>query len=145
MQCSRETPALESLSRPSSLQFYQKETPTLIFSCGYLEISKNTYFEEYLRTTAYLMKKNRRSWILNNSRKKNSNQWKSMNLQFCKMTCFQQKIQRKCFQSNQMSGGKLSRLLMKKLNFHMLSYCEICRCWTGWNFILAIRDHAIRT
>ena len=32
--------------------------------------------------------------------KKNLNQCKSMNLQFCKMTCLQRKIQRKCMQIN---------------------------------------------
>ena len=44
------------------LQFYQKETSTLMFSCEYCNIFKNTYFEEHLRTTAsYFMKKNRHS------------------------------------------------------------------------------------
>ena len=32
------------------LQLYYKETPTQLFSCEYCEISKNTYFEEHLRT-----------------------------------------------------------------------------------------------
>ena len=29
-----------------------KKTPTQVFSCEYCETVKNTYFEEYLRTTA---------------------------------------------------------------------------------------------
>ena len=33
-----------------------------------------------------------------------------MNLQFCKMTCLQRKIQRKCMQIYQLPGVKLSRL-----------------------------------
>ena len=32
--------------------FIKKETPTQVFSCEYLEIFKNTSFEEHLRTTA---------------------------------------------------------------------------------------------
>ena len=59
---------LESLCGPSSLQFYQKETPTLMFSCEYCENFKNTYFEEHLQTTASnFMKNNRHSWTLYNS------------------------------------------------------------------------------
>ena len=47
-------------------------------------------FEEHFRTTAfYFMKKNRHNWRLNNSSKKILNQWKYINLQFCKMTCLQ--------------------------------------------------------
>ena len=38
-------------STSSSLQLYQKETPTQVFSCEICEIFKNTYFEEHLRTT----------------------------------------------------------------------------------------------
>ena len=33
-------------------RFYQKDTPTQVFSCEYSEISKNTYFEEHVRTAA---------------------------------------------------------------------------------------------
>ena len=33
------------------LQLYQKETLTQVFSCEICEIFKNTYLEEYLRTT----------------------------------------------------------------------------------------------
>ena len=33
----RKTPVSESLCGPSRLQFYQKETPTLTFSCEYCE------------------------------------------------------------------------------------------------------------
>ena len=32
--------------------FYQKETPTQLFSCEYCEIFKNTYFEEHLQMAA---------------------------------------------------------------------------------------------
>ena len=68
----RKAPVLESLCRFSGLQFYEKETPTLMLSCEYCETFKNTYFEEHLRTTAsYFMKKNRHSRRLNNSGKKN--------------------------------------------------------------------------
>ena len=95
----RKTLALESLYGPSSLQFYQKETPTMMFLREYCKIFKNTYIEEHLRTTAsYCMKKNRHNLRLNNSSKKNLNQRKSMNLQFCKITCLQRKIQRKRMQ-----------------------------------------------
>ena len=42
-----------------------------MFPCEYCEIFKDTYFEEHLQTTAsYFMKKNRHSWRLNNSSKK---------------------------------------------------------------------------
>ena len=59
-----------TLCRATGLQFYQKETPTLMFSREYGEIFKNTYFEEPLRmTTSYFIKKNRHSWRLNNSSK----------------------------------------------------------------------------
>ena len=37
---------------PESLQLYQKQTPTQVFSCEYCEIFTNTYFEEHLRTAA---------------------------------------------------------------------------------------------
>ena len=104
----RKTVMLESLCGPSSLQFYQKETSTLMFSCEYCEIFNNTYFEEHLRTTAsYFMKKNRHSWRLSNSSKKNLNRWKSMNLQFCKMTCLQRKSKENASKSNQIPGGNL--------------------------------------
>ena len=46
-QISQETPVLGL-----GLQLYYKETPTQVFSCEICEIFKNTYFEEYLRTTA---------------------------------------------------------------------------------------------
>ena len=59
LQYSQKTPVLESLCRPSSLQLYQKETSTLMFSCEYCENFENTYFKEHLRTTAYFMKKNK--------------------------------------------------------------------------------------
>ena len=82
-----------SLCGRSGLQFYQKETPTLMFFCEYCEIFKNTYFEEHLWAAApCFMKKNRLSWRLNNSSKKILNQWKSLNLQFCKTTCLQRGI-----------------------------------------------------
>ena len=48
---------LESLRESSSLLFYQKETPMLMFSCEYRNIFKNTFFEEHLQTAAsYFMK-----------------------------------------------------------------------------------------
>ena len=47
---------LESLlnksCRPESLQLYQKETPTTVFSYKIFETCKNTYLEEHLRMTA---------------------------------------------------------------------------------------------
>ena len=91
---------LESLFGPSGLQFYQKGTLAQVFSCEFCKTFKNTCFEEHLQTTAsYFMKKNRhRKKELKNSSKKKLNQWKSMNFQFCKMTCLQRKIQRKCMQ-----------------------------------------------
>ena len=63
---------MESLWGPSGLQFYQKETLALVFSCEFCKTFKNTYFEEHLQTTAsYSMKKNRhRKKELKNSRKK---------------------------------------------------------------------------
>ena len=63
----RKTPVLKSLCGPSGLQFYEKETPVLMFSFEYCEIFKNTSFEEHLRTT------NRHSWRLNKSSKKKTN------------------------------------------------------------------------
>ena len=35
------------------LQFYQKETPTQVFSYEYCKIFKNTYFKEHLKTPAH--------------------------------------------------------------------------------------------
>ena len=35
-----------------SLQIYQKEVPTQVFSCEICEIFKNIYFEEHMRTTS---------------------------------------------------------------------------------------------
>ena len=35
------------------LRLYKKQTPTQVFSCECYETSKNTYFEEYLRKTAF--------------------------------------------------------------------------------------------
>ena len=32
--------------------FFNKVVPAQVFSCEYCEISKNTYFEEHLRTAA---------------------------------------------------------------------------------------------
>ena len=37
------------------MQLYQKESPTQVFSCEICEISKNTYFEEHLRTAAFVL------------------------------------------------------------------------------------------
>ena len=45
------TPMLESLFN-RAYNFYYKETPVEVFFCEYCEISKNTYFEQNLRTTA---------------------------------------------------------------------------------------------
>ena len=74
----------------SGLQFYLKETPTLMLSCEYCETFKDTYFEEYLRTAAsYFMQKK------NFSSKKFLNQWKSKGFQFWRLTFLQRKIQRK--------------------------------------------------
>ena len=36
---------------------YQKETQTQVFSCKIYECFKNTYFEDYQRTTAYVYKR----------------------------------------------------------------------------------------
>ena len=95
LQYSQENTCVGVSLRAFKSTILSKKTPTLMFCCEYWEIFKNTYFEEHLRTTAsYFMKKNRHSWRLNNSSKKILNQWKSMNLQFCKMTCLQRKIQR---------------------------------------------------
>ena len=61
------------------LQFYQKEAPTLMFSCEYCEMFKKTYFEEHLRPVAsYFVKKNKYSWRLNNSSIKILNQLTSV-------------------------------------------------------------------
>ena len=35
-----------------SLQVFEKETPTQVLSCEVCKTFKNTYFEEYLQTTA---------------------------------------------------------------------------------------------
>ena len=40
------SPVLESL--------YSKDTPTQMFSCANCEVFKNTYFEEHLRTAAFI-------------------------------------------------------------------------------------------
>ena len=40
-----------------SLQLYEKETPTQVFSCEICEIFKNTYFEEHLWMAASTIKK----------------------------------------------------------------------------------------
>ena len=48
-------PVLESFHnkfKSSDLQLYEKKTPTQVFFCEICKISKNTFFEEYLRTTA---------------------------------------------------------------------------------------------
>ena len=37
------------------LHAFRPATPTHVFSCKYYEIFKNTYFEEPLRTTAYVI------------------------------------------------------------------------------------------
>ena len=58
-----------------------------------------------LQTTAsYFMIKIRHSWRLNNNNKKFLNQWKS---------------KENAYKSKQMPGGKLSRLVEAKFNFHM--------------------------
>ena len=36
----------------SSLQVFEKETPTQVLSCEICETSKNTYFEDLLQATA---------------------------------------------------------------------------------------------
>ena len=60
----KKIPVLESFCRPSSLQFFQKKSPTLIFFCELGEIFKNTYFKEHLQTTAsYFMKKKKKKKI----------------------------------------------------------------------------------
>ena len=38
---------------PETLQLYQKETPTQMFSCEYCEIFKSRFFKEHLRATAF--------------------------------------------------------------------------------------------
>ena len=52
-------PIMESLlNKVASLQacnFIKKRTPTQVFSCGVCKVFKNTYFEEYLRTTAFVV------------------------------------------------------------------------------------------
>ena len=35
-----------------SPNFFQNETPTLVFSCKFYQIIKNTYFREHLQTAA---------------------------------------------------------------------------------------------
>ena len=91
-----------------------------MYSREYWEIFKSTYLKENLRTTAsYFMKKNRHTAEDQTTQVKKLNQWKSMNLQFCKITCLQRKIQRKCMQFNQIPGAKLSRLARTKFNFYM--------------------------
>ena len=39
-------------NRPPDLQLCLKETPAQLFSCEYCEMFKNTYFEQYLLTSA---------------------------------------------------------------------------------------------
>ena len=112
----RKTPVLESLCGSSSLQFYQKQSPMLMFSCEYYEIFKDTYFEEHLRTTAsYFMKKNGHSWRLNNSSKKIF-KWI---FSFVKWNAYKEKSKGNRCKSNQIPGRKLSRLTRRKFNFHM--------------------------
>ena len=48
---------LESLCGPSSLQFYEKETPTLMFSCEYCEIFKSNYFKEHCERLLLILRK----------------------------------------------------------------------------------------
>ena len=38
--------------RPQACNFTKKETPAQVFSCGFCEISKNTFFTEQLWATA---------------------------------------------------------------------------------------------
>ena len=52
------------VGRPEGMQLYQKDTSTQVFSYEICEISKNTYFEEYLRTTASaFLPKNRKKHL----------------------------------------------------------------------------------
>ena len=83
--------ASQKLNALSSLYEYTeaKNTDIYLRNC---KIFKNTYFEEHLQTTAsYFIKAE--DWSKNFL-----NQWKSMGFQFCKLTCLQRKIQRKCMQ-----------------------------------------------
>ena len=59
------------------------------------------------------------SWRLNNSSKKNFNHWKSRNLQFCKRHTYKEKSKENACKSDQIPGGKLSRLARTKFNFPM--------------------------
>ena len=49
--------------RPEAYNFIKKETPVQIFSWGFCEISKNTFFTEHLRMTASEWWNNQRSLI----------------------------------------------------------------------------------
>ena len=44
---------LEVFVKTGLLQNYLTETPTQVFSCEICEIFKDTYFEDYLRTTTF--------------------------------------------------------------------------------------------
>ena len=50
-----------NLQKSLDLQLYLKETSTPVLSCEIFEIFKNTYFEEYLRMTAFVVSF---SWLL---------------------------------------------------------------------------------
>ena len=56
----------ESLFNKETLfLFYQKVTPTQIFSCEICEIFKNTYFERHLRkTSSKLLFQERPQWLI---------------------------------------------------------------------------------
>ena len=44
--------------------FIKKETLAQVFSCEFLEISKNTFFTEHVRTTASIFYLKRYGWIM---------------------------------------------------------------------------------
>ena len=51
LQYSQENTCVRVSFRSFNLQFYQKETPKLMFSSEYCVIFKNTFFAEHLQTT----------------------------------------------------------------------------------------------
>ena len=50
-------------ARDSLIKFIKKETLAQLFSCELCEFFKNTYFEEYLRTTASVQICAKEAWI----------------------------------------------------------------------------------
>ena len=54
----RKTPVLESLCGSSSIRFYQRETPTLIFPVNTEKLLRTPILKNILWTTAYFMKNN---------------------------------------------------------------------------------------